>query len=344
MKCPVCKTEIPEQSKYCDCCNFRIDNTSFLTMDDAEAWLENVVKPYRSKWKQEQEAKNFLIHGQYYDRIKDLRTYLSNTPNDVRATVEYVGLLYDTLFEPKYPMAKGEPEYIAHQCIDTINSIALTGDDPLTQYRRLRLNHMRATMHMVLGDLCEAYDLFCEVARELERISSETKFRFNDAMDMLFRAEINIHQIKEMVGIDDSQFFSTHRTEISFFERYAEVNFSYDGALCLSALIPLMAAKRNPIYDIEDRQGNFVGSFGYGGMFFGMFLGWLGYSNVLTYRYWPINLYSNVSRQQYHEWTWRVEVQNVDRNAIRSHIEAHPYTKQNGYLATIVARAYARKK
>ena len=161
---------------------------------------------------------------------------------------------------------------------------------------------------------------------------------------MLFRAEINIHQIKEQVGIDDSAFFRTHKREISYFERFAEVNFSHDGSLCLSALIPLMYEKRNPFYDIEDAQGKFVGSFGYGGMFYGMFYGWLGYSNVLTYRYWPINLYSNVSRQQYQDWTWRVEVKDVDRNKIRSHIEAHPYEKQDGYIAILVARASARKK
>lgn len=344
MKCPVCKTEVAVNAHLCPCCNFEIENTSFLNVEDAEAWLENVVKPYRAKWKLEQEAKSFLIHGQYYDRIKDLRAYLAVTPNDVRATVEYVGLLYDTLFEPKYPMAKGEPEYIANQCITTISNIELNGDDPLSEYRKLRLNHLCATMHMVLGNLCEAYILFCAVARDLERISSDTKYRFKDAADMLFRVEINIHQIKELVGIDDSDFFRTHRQEISYFERFAEVNFSHDGLLCLSALIPLMDRKRNPFYDIEDTQGKFVGSFGYGGMFFGMFYGWLGYSNVLTYRYWPINLYSNVSRQQYQDWTWRVAVNDVDRNKIRSHIEAHPYEKQNGYIATLVARASARKK
>ena len=64
MKCPVCKTEAPLDTHFCPCCNFEIEYTAFLNVEDAEAWLENVVKPYRAKWKLEQEAKNFLIHGQ----------------------------------------------------------------------------------------------------------------------------------------------------------------------------------------------------------------------------------------------------------------------------------------
>jgi len=47
MKCPVCKIELNNNAK-CDNCGFEDLRTDFLSQEDANDWLENVVIPYRA--------------------------------------------------------------------------------------------------------------------------------------------------------------------------------------------------------------------------------------------------------------------------------------------------------
>ena len=52
-KCPVCNAEYPQNVTKCKLCGFTdklgIDRT-FPIVEDAEQWLNTVVKPYREKW------------------------------------------------------------------------------------------------------------------------------------------------------------------------------------------------------------------------------------------------------------------------------------------------------
>ena len=52
-KCPVCNAEYPQNVEKCEICGFAdqrgIDRT-FPVAEDAESWLNGVVKPYREKW------------------------------------------------------------------------------------------------------------------------------------------------------------------------------------------------------------------------------------------------------------------------------------------------------
>lgn len=49
MKCPVCKTEYAESS-FCPECGFDQLDTVFVNKDDAAAWIQNVVIPFREEY------------------------------------------------------------------------------------------------------------------------------------------------------------------------------------------------------------------------------------------------------------------------------------------------------
>lgn len=344
MKCPICKTECGEKN-ICSRCGFNEVGVIFLNSADAEVWIKEKVNPHRVWWSNKQAEKTFLVECPYYDLIADIRDYLNTTPNDIRAKYEYISLLYYTIFQPQYHMKDGEVEYLVNLCIELMNDTELPHNTFAEQYRIVRINHAKATLLMLQGRLCDAYELFCQVAKDIDDISRESKYAFKDAADLLFRAEISIHQITELAGIDDSCFFQIQNEEISYFERYVdEINFTYQGSLCFPSLLPQLDSKKNPFFDVLSSNGNFTMSFAYGGMYFAMFQGRLSYSGSLRFTYWPINLYSGITHSQYENWTWTIEIDGVNRRQIQTYIESHPYVKEKGYIATLIARANARRR
>ncbi|MBR5539589.1 MAG: hypothetical protein IKU61_06790, partial [Clostridia bacterium] len=62
------------------------------------------------------------------------------------------------------------------------------------------------------------------------------------------------------------------------------------------------------------------------------------------FTYWPINLYSGITHAQYENWTWNIEINGVNRRQMQTYIESHPYVKEKGYIATLIARANARRR
>ena len=51
--CPVCNTEYSENVKECEVCGFADElgiNRKWPVTEDAQKWLDTVVKPYRMKW------------------------------------------------------------------------------------------------------------------------------------------------------------------------------------------------------------------------------------------------------------------------------------------------------
>ncbi len=53
-KCPVCKNDIKANDKACPVCGFTDLHKEFITQEDGELWLKNVVDPYRKKWNQDE--------------------------------------------------------------------------------------------------------------------------------------------------------------------------------------------------------------------------------------------------------------------------------------------------
>ena len=52
-KCPVCNAEYPQNVEKCEICSFTDKlgiGRTFPLAEDAESWLNSVVKPYREKW------------------------------------------------------------------------------------------------------------------------------------------------------------------------------------------------------------------------------------------------------------------------------------------------------
>ena len=279
---------------------------------------------------------HFLKDAEYYENILDLNEYLQLNMYDEKARYEYITLLFNTLVQPKHVFAEGEAEYIANLCIENINKIVEKRDIE-SRYRMLRLKFAKGSCLMVVGKLKDAYDLFTSLAVQIEMFARE---RRKDSIwaDILFRCEVNIHQIKELCGIDDGKFFSQYREEILFFEAFADqIVFSYKGAYCLPVLIPLIDEYRNAFYQVYDNSGENIVAFGFGGQFFCLNQARLGYSGKYTLKYWPINLYSGVSNEKYAEWTWQTKEILIDRNQLQKHIKNHPYEKIEGYLSMLVA-------
>ena len=52
MKCPVCKAELSDGVTKCSSCGFSELYREFLNMDEAVNWMEQMVLPYRERWKQ----------------------------------------------------------------------------------------------------------------------------------------------------------------------------------------------------------------------------------------------------------------------------------------------------
>lgn len=55
-KCPVCKNNIKENDKFCSVCGFTDLHREFITKEDGELWLKNVVLPYRKKYEESQKT------------------------------------------------------------------------------------------------------------------------------------------------------------------------------------------------------------------------------------------------------------------------------------------------
>lgn len=53
--CPVCKNTINDNTIKCDVCNFTDLHREFITKEDAQEWLDNVVLPYRQQWEESKE-------------------------------------------------------------------------------------------------------------------------------------------------------------------------------------------------------------------------------------------------------------------------------------------------
>ncbi len=316
-----------------------------ITLDDILSASEKNISSTKKKQKRifqriSENTKGYLEQGYFYDSIIDLEEYLSNNPDDEKATYEIISLLFDTLYEPQYHFLDGEVEYLSEVCLQYMDRVR-EGVDGISKFRYYRLQCAKAILLIVLGRLEEAYDLFCESAENIEKVSTDLP-AIGDAANILFRIETNIHQIKELAGMDDSSFFDDYKVEIDYYERFVDqILYTYEGKYVLPTLIPLIRSMRNPFYTVVDENGKSKTAFGYGGSFFGMYQASLGYSGKLKLQYWPINLYSGVSKQEYADWTWRVEKQ-IDRNGLKEHIESNPYTKCNGKLSAAVA--YSAKK
>lgn len=278
----------------------------------------------------------YMKEAGYYESIVDLNEYLADNPDDEKARYEYISVLYDTLVEPDYVFKEGEAEYIATLCINNISKLK----DPIdraSRHRLLRAKFAKATCLLIIGELIEAYDLFCEITHPIDELARELG-RPGCWADILFRSEANIHQIKELCGIDDGGFFSEYKEEIKFFEAHvAEIAFTYDDRYCLPTLIPLAYEYKNAFYQTFNSKGDCINSFGYGGQFFALNQAKMNYSGKYSVKFWPINLYSGVSEKEYEAWTWNTVEKKLDRNAIQNHIMNHPYKKVNGYIAPLLA-------
>ena len=54
IKCPVCETTYEKEVKVCTKCRFIIElNKAFLSQEDYQEWIENIVKPFREMYKEE---------------------------------------------------------------------------------------------------------------------------------------------------------------------------------------------------------------------------------------------------------------------------------------------------
>ena len=66
-KCPVCKNNIKINDRACSVCGFTDLHREFITKEDGELWIKNVVEPYKKKYEES------LSKGQYnaegYDRM-----------------------------------------------------------------------------------------------------------------------------------------------------------------------------------------------------------------------------------------------------------------------------------
>ena len=62
MKCPVCKTECTGNS-CCPECDFDQINTVFVNKDDANAWIQNVVIPFREEYWLRKKSQFTIIDG-----------------------------------------------------------------------------------------------------------------------------------------------------------------------------------------------------------------------------------------------------------------------------------------
>lgn len=297
-------------------------------------WVE--TKKYLDDVQRESIKSNYLKQAEYYEDILDLEEYLQHSENDERARYEYISLLFDTLVEPKYKFNDGEVEYIANLCIKNIDMIK-EGTDITSRYRLLRAKYAKASLSIILGDLKYAYRLLCEIAPQIDMIAREMN-QIGDAGDILIRIETNIHQIKELSGIDDGEFFSIESEEIKFQEAHVnQLLFNYKGYYCFPILIPLIGTYRNAFYSVYDNNSERVTSFGHGGQYFALNQMKLGYSGRFVVKYWPINLYSGVSKAEYKDWTWKTQEKVIDRTGLQKFILENPYHKTEGYISSLIA-------
>lgn len=64
MKCPVCKNEIISANEVCPICEFSEIGMNFINHSDAEAWMREVVIPYRKKWIEDIEGSHTIEMSQ----------------------------------------------------------------------------------------------------------------------------------------------------------------------------------------------------------------------------------------------------------------------------------------
>lgn len=81
MKCPVCKTELNNNQTICPNCSFNDIRTEFINAEEAVAWMDNVVVPFRTEYQSKVSA-NELFERMFADQWSKSISTNSTTQND----------------------------------------------------------------------------------------------------------------------------------------------------------------------------------------------------------------------------------------------------------------------
>lgn len=256
MVCPVCKNKINNNSIACPICCFKDFQTEFINKDEANNWIQNVVKPYRKKWEYKIDVSYLVTNNRYPDYIK-LKNNIENTPDDFATATELVGLLYGIIFNPTHKSGKIKLRETGIQELiklnkHYINQIDFSESTPEKQIVKMRMIYLRALISLIDGDIKSAYDLFISVAEQTEQYCQKTDKYIGSILSLFVYSEINMHQILTMFGISDESFFDIEHEELVFFKnKNMPLEFTSTQGYIISTFTPLYHKYTNPFADMH---------------------------------------------------------------------------------------------
>lgn len=333
MICPVCENGINDNSKVCPICGFANFQKEFINCDEANNWIQNIVKPYRKKWKYSIDI-SYLTQSRRYADFVALRMNVERTPANYEAVIELVGLLYGIIFNPTHKNGKiilhenGIQELIK-LCKHYISRIDFSKSDLEKQVVQLRLIYLSALLSLVEGDVSTAYDLFVSVARMTEAYSRKTDKFIGTILALFVYSEVNIHQILVMFGVADDNFFDNEQEELAFFANH-NMPLEYTSTLgyIVSSYTPLYHKYINPFADMH------YSAVAHNMRTLYMFVK----NNELKITIRCVGNKEFIENNNECEWHLK---RNINAEAIKQYLEQNRYKKINGKIHNIIGFANA---
>lgn len=311
MKCPVCKTDT-KNMVCCLQCGFNQINRDFISVEDAENWKHSIVEPYARNWRKDA-LENYFRNAGIEHEVRALKEAVSNNSKQHKCILKLINRFYKLLIEPTEPLTSDIAQALIEQCLYYISSVTFSGNSISERIRKIKLQYTHAILLLMSGNLCGAYDLFCEIASNIDDLYQCSDRLYSDAVVVYFYAEAVIHQIKVLAGIDDEDFFFVDREEIRFHQNFSNYKFEDDDFLYIFNYTPRFSMSDNPYYEVFDSNGKYFQCMGKN-------INWLSVKRntnteyLVKYRFWELTC------------------NNVDFCALVDHINNSPYCKMNKYL------------